>query len=111
MNFAALLFQCSVFEVIALLFQITLDSLNENYVNVTSHVISMENEWPKYKQTNLNLVAENVKINGQLDTLRNDSKTVVNLVHDLEERLKLKQDQPVPMAGLKEDAAPAQVNS
>lgn len=81
-------------------------------MNVTSHVISMENEWPKYKQTNLNLVAENVKINGQLDTLRNETKTVVNLVHDLEERLKEKQDQQTPVAGLlKEEVTPVQVNS
>lgn len=68
-----------------------MDTLNENYVNVTSHVISMEIEWPKYKQTNINLAADNVKISAQIDELRNETKKMTNEIYELENKFKQQQ--------------------
>lgn len=56
----------------------------------------MENEWPKYKQTNLNLANDNAKIFNELQTLRNDTNHAYALMHGLEDKLNEKQNQIVP---------------
>lgn len=55
----------------------------------------MENEWPKYKQTNLNLATDNAKIFNELQMLRNDTNHVFTLIHGLEDNVNAKQNQIV----------------
>lgn len=70
----------------------------------------MENEWPKYKQTNLNLATDNAKIFNDLQTLRNDTNHVFTLIHGLEDKFNAKKDQIVADAVPIKLAASTEVN-
>lgn len=82
--------------------QIILDALSENYANVSSHVISMENEWPTYKQTSQSLTADNSKILSELETLHNESNHLSAMLHNLEEKFKQSQDNPINIPAVNE---------
>lgn len=47
-----------------------LDGLNESFANVSSHVDSIEGEWPKFKQTNQQLEATVAKLNSDVISLK-----------------------------------------
>ncbi|XP_055295391.1 uncharacterized protein LOC129565059 isoform X2 [Sitodiplosis mosellana] len=50
--------------------QTKLDGLNENFANVSSHVNSIESEWPKFKQSNQQLDATVSRVNTELNSLK-----------------------------------------
>lgn len=52
----------------------------------------MENEWPTYKQTSLTLAADNARINGELQTIRNDTSYMLAMIRSLEEKSKQRPD-------------------
>lgn len=54
-----------------------LDGLSESYANVSSHVTSIESEWPKFK-------SENAQLNNEIAFLKNDTlllKTELSRLH------------------------------
>lgn len=52
----------------------------------------MENEWPTYKQTSLTLAADYARINGELQTIRNDTSYMLAMIRSLEEKSKQRPD-------------------
>lgn len=50
--------------------QTKLDGLNENFANVSSHVNSIESEWPKFKQNNQQLDTTVNRVNNDVINLK-----------------------------------------
>lgn len=50
--------------------QTKLDGLSENFANVSSHVNSIESEWPKFKQSNQQLDATVTRVNNDVIGLK-----------------------------------------
>lgn len=63
--------------------QTKLDGLNENFANVSSHVNSIESEWPKFKQTNQQLDAAVGKMNTDVINLKSNVGSLNATLRDL----------------------------
>lgn len=50
--------------------QTKLDGLNENFANISSHVTSIQSEWPKFKQSNQQLDATVTRVNNDVNSLK-----------------------------------------
>lgn len=61
-----------------------LDGLTESYANVSSHVTSMESEWPVFKQMNHQLEAANLRIETDVSTLKNDTSYLQAIVREIQ---------------------------
>lgn len=83
---------------IPLPFQTKLDALNENFANVSSHVTSIEDEWPKYKQTAINLEASNKQLASNVLQLENTTAYLTTAIGNLA-RERQKAPEPSTFAG------------
>lgn len=61
-----------------------LDGLTESYANVSSHVTSMESEWPIFKQLNHQLEAANARIETDVTTLKNNTLYLQAIVREIQ---------------------------
>lgn len=69
-------------------FQVKLDSLIEDVANISSHVASIEDEWPKFKQNTADIAI-----------LRNETIRVSRIVADIQSKMQSnaqpRQQQPI----------------
>lgn len=63
--------------------QTKLEGLNENFANVSSHVNSIESEWPKFKQTNQQLDVSVGQINSDVINLKSNVGSLNATLRDL----------------------------
>lgn len=64
--------------------QIRLDKLSESFANVSSHVTSIESEWPKFKQTNQNIDAAIGQISNDITDLKSNVTNLKEITHSLQ---------------------------
>lgn len=70
---------------------VKLDSLSESYANVSSHVTSMESEWPIFKQSNQQLAG----LNAELLNVKNHTLYLDAVVKELQTKLTTNADKRV----------------
>lgn len=63
---------------------IKLDGLSESYANVSSHVTSMESEWPNFKQMNHQLEVTNAKIETDVTALKNNTLYLQSILREIQ---------------------------
>lgn len=63
--------------------QTKLDGLNESFANVSSHVNSIESEWPKFKQSNQQLDATVTRVNNDVQSLKINVGNLNSTIRDL----------------------------
>lgn len=61
-----------------------LDGLSESYANVSSHVTSMESEWPNFKQTNHQLEAANARMETDVTALKNNTLYLQSILTEIQ---------------------------
>lgn len=61
-----------------------LDTLSESYANVSSHVTSMESEWPNFKQMNHQLEAANGRIETDVTALKNNTLYLQSIMREMQ---------------------------
>lgn len=66
-----------------------LDGLSESYANISSHVTSMESEWPNLKQMNQRLEAANARIETNVTALKNNSLYLQSIVREIQSNQRL----------------------
>lgn len=66
-----------------------IDGLSESYANVSSHVTSMESEWPNFKQMNHQLEAANARIETDVTILKNNTLYLQSIVREIQTNQRL----------------------
>lgn len=61
-----------------------LDVLSESYANVSSHVTSMESEWPTFKQKSHQLEAATARIETDVSGLKNNTLYLQSIVREIQ---------------------------
>lgn len=76
--------------------QMRLDKLSESFANISSHVTSIEGEWPKFKQTNQNVELAIGKISNDIVELKSNVSNIKEITNALRTDYKQRTDPPMP---------------
>lgn len=71
-----------------------LDGLSESYANVSSHVTSMESEWPNFKQMNHQLEAANARMETDVTALKNNTLYLQSILTEIQSNQRLFKQTP-----------------
>lgn len=77
--------------------QIRLDKLSESFANVSSHVTSIESEWPKFKQSNQNIALAIGQISTDITDLKSNVTNLKEITHSLQSDYKQHTDSTNPL--------------
>lgn len=88
-----------------------LDGLTESYANVSSHVTSVESEWPKFKQANQRLDNANAKFDNDISLLKNSTLYWSSIVKDIQSNLAMKNQRGYEKQNYKNDNMNLQPNA
>lgn len=64
--------------------QTKLDGLNESFANVSSHVTSIETEWPKFKQTNQKYDLTITAISNDIVSLKSNVNNITTAIRNIQ---------------------------
>lgn len=76
--------------------QMRLDKLSESFANISSHVTSIEGEWPKFKQTNQNVELAIGKISNDIVELKSNVSNIKEITNALRTDYKQRTDPQMP---------------
>lgn len=76
--------------------QMRLDKMSESFANISSHVTSIESEWPKFKQINQNVDLAIGKISNDIAELKSNVTNIKEITNALQTDNKQRADPSMP---------------